>query len=308
MKLGMIAAPEAASFDKAKDLGLSFVEFDCNCAWGGPFDVQPGDLRTDGHALLEKAPFWREQMERTGVEVGAVGRWASQIIHADGTINQDELSQVKALIDLTHEVGAKNYLVSVNYRENLTLYQNITSAIGYLNEIVTYAKQYGTTVSVVNCMMGGNYIRQPELWRLVLPDVPGLKIKYDPSHSFVHGGPNGAYIEEGLGWGDMFGYIHIKGVAQGKAYSEPRSWALMAHMRNEELRPQVMKELSELNRWYDNPPAGMDVINWPAFFSILYKHHYDGLLSIEPHSRTWSGELGEKGLKFTVDYIKKLMW
>ena len=30
MKLGIIASPEAASFDHAKELGLDFVEFDCN--------------------------------------------------------------------------------------------------------------------------------------------------------------------------------------------------------------------------------------------------------------------------------------
>ena len=79
-------------------------------------------------------------------------------------------------------------------------------------------------------------------------------------------------------------------------------------MHNEELRPKVMKEMAENERWYDNPPAGMDVINWPAFFAILYKNHYDGLLSIEPHSRTWSGELGDIGLKYTIDYMKKYMW
>ena len=27
--------------------------------------------------------------------------------------------------------------------------------------------------SIVNCMMGGNYIRTPEQWKLVLSEVPG---------------------------------------------------------------------------------------------------------------------------------------
>lgn len=46
---------------------------------------------------------------------------------------------------------------------------------------------------IVNCMMGGNYIRTPEQWKLVLDEVPGLGIKYDPSHSFVHGGDQGRH-------------------------------------------------------------------------------------------------------------------
>jgi len=305
MKLGMIAQPEAKSFDLAKELGLSFLEFDINCAFGAPFD---SDIRKNGEVMLSRAAELKAEIARTGIEVGAVGRWASQVIDNNGQVIDEEYAQVKALIDLTHELGTKNYLVSVNYNENLTLYQNITAAIRYLNDVVAYAAQYGTTVSIVNCMMGGNYIRQPDLWKLVLPDVPGLKIKYDPSHSFVHGGPNGAYIEEGLGWGDRFGYVHLKGVVQGQAFSEARNWQIMPYMRNEELRPKIMKEMEENNRWYDNPPAGMDVINWPAFFAILYKSHYDGLLSIEPHSRTWSGSLGDIGLKYTIDYMKKFMW
>ena len=32
MKLGIIAPPEAASIDHAKELGLDFVEFDCSSA------------------------------------------------------------------------------------------------------------------------------------------------------------------------------------------------------------------------------------------------------------------------------------
>ena len=307
MKLGMIAFPEAKSFDLAKDLGLSFVEFDINCASGVRVPGAP-DRSKNGEQMLARADEFKAEIARTGIEVGAIGRWASQVIDNNGGIIADEFAQVKALIDLTHELGTKNYLVSVNYNDELTLYQNVSAAIRYLNQVVEYAAQYGTTVSIVNCMMGGNYIRQPDLWKWVLPDVPGLKIKYDPSHSFVHGGPNGAYIEEGLGWGEHFGYVHLKGVVQGQVFSEARNWQIMPYMHNEELRPKVMKEMAENERWYDNPPAGMDVINWPAFFAILYKNHYDGLLSIEPHSRTWSGELGDIGLKYTIDYMKKYMW
>ena len=177
MKLGMIAPPASGSFDQAKDLGLSFLEFDINCRFGAAFDGTGADLRSSGHVMLEHADQWKADIARTGIEVGALGRWASQVIDSNGGVIEEEFSHVKALIDLTHELGTKNYLVSVNYNENLSLYQNISAAIRYLNQVVDYAKQYGTTVCIVNCMMGGNYIRQPEMWKLVLPDVPGLKIK-----------------------------------------------------------------------------------------------------------------------------------
>ena len=61
-------------------------------------------------------------------------------------------------------------------------------------------------------------------------------------------------------------------------------------------------------RHIDDPPAGMDMINWGALLSILRKYNYQGMLSIEPHSATWQGELGEQGLKYTIDYFKKLLF
>jgi sugar phosphate isomerase/epimerase len=58
---------------------------------------------------------------------------------------------------------------------------------------------------------------------------------------------------------------------------------------------------------FDDPPAGLDQTDWGAFFSILYAKNYQGGLSIEPHSQVWKGELGEKGVNFTVNYMKKLL-
>jgi len=33
----------------------------------------------------------------------------------------------------------------------------------------------------------------------------------------------------------------------------------------------------------------------------------NGYLAIEPHSMTWQGEKGEKGVKYTIKYIRDLM-
>ncbi|MBO7222705.1 MAG: hypothetical protein J6V70_01055, partial [Kiritimatiellae bacterium] len=57
----------------------------------------------------------------------------------------------------------------------------------------------------------------------------------------------------------------------------------------------------------DDPPAGLDMINWPAILGLLYAAKYDGTLSIEPHSNTWKGDLGERGLDLTIKYMKSLL-
>ena len=60
-------------------------------------------------------------------------------------------------------------------------------------------------------------------------------------------------------------------------------------------------------RYIDDPPAGIDALDWRRIFSILYARGYDGTLSIEPHSAIWQGELGERGVLFTIDYIRQYM-
>ena len=300
MKLGIIASPEAASFDHAKELGLDFVEFDCNPVsfFGKPTAE-----------LLAKKEEIKEASQRTGVEVGAVGRWASPILDENGEIVPAEWDEVLNVMDFGHFLGAKHYLCSVNYVKELSYYKNITAAIKVLNKIVAAAKERGMECAIVNCMMGGNYIRTPEQWKLVLDEVPGLTIKYDPSHSFVHGGDQGVYLKEAFEWGDRFGYVHIKGVVQMGESNEPNSWKIMGLVKEHpELKDLLFKEFMPAVNHYDNPPAGLDSINWPAFFAILYKQGYDGCLAIEPHSRTWFGEKGDWGVEYTVKYIRSLMF
>ena len=299
MKLGIIVKPEAEGFRHAKELGLDFVEIDLNYPkyWGCPMaEVTP------------KIPELKKAIEETGIEVGSVGRWASWIIDDNGNVIEDEWNEVKAVIDFGAELGASHFLCSVNYNKNLTYYGNITASIKVLRDIVAYSEAKGIKACIVNCMMGDNYIRTPEQWKLVLDEVPGLTIKYDPSHSFVHGGENGAYMKEGMLWGDRFGYVHIKGVIQIGDSKEGDHWS-MKNLAEEipTLAEIAMQQRKDDFKIYDNPPAGIDSINWRGFFATLYQNDYDGYLSIEPHSQTWQGEKGQKGIKYTIKYIRDLM-
>lgn len=299
MKLGIIMPPEAASLKRAKDLGLEFVEFDCN-----PEDFFGLPVKE----LAARQEAIKEASQRTGVEVGAVGRWASRILDKNGDVIPQEWENVLAVMDFGQYLGAKHYLCSVAYVEELSYYKNITAAIKVLNQMVAAAAERGMQCSIVNCMMGGNYIRTPEQWKLVLSEVPGLGIKYDPSHSFVHGGAQGAYLDEALEWGSRIQYVHVKGVIQRGPSEEPTMWAIRdLAAAHPELKGIFQPYFEKPNTVYDNPPAGIDVINWRAFFAILYKYGYDGYLAIEPHSATWRGDKGEKGLKYTIKYIRDLM-
>ena len=91
MKLGIIGAPEAKTLVHAKELGLDFVEFDLNPP---EFFGRPLDEVVKNQNEIKKA------IEETGVEVGAVGRWASHILDENGDVIEAEWSEVKKAIDL----------------------------------------------------------------------------------------------------------------------------------------------------------------------------------------------------------------
>ena len=134
MKLGIIGAPEAKTLVHAKELGLDFVEFDLNPT---EFFGRPLDEVVKNQDEIKKA------IEETGVEVGAVGRWASHILDENGDVIEAEWSEVKKAIDFGAALGAKHYLCSVAYVPQLSYYKNITAAIKVLNQIVSYAKENG---------------------------------------------------------------------------------------------------------------------------------------------------------------------
>ena len=226
---------------------------------------------------------------------------------AKGTYTTDEEFEVVKSIFST---GGIAEVVPMDKMKEIIAINGSSPAFIYLyaKGFIDYAKENGMKCGIVNCMMGGNYIRTPEQWKLVLDEVPGLGIKYDPSHSFVHGGDKGAYLKEGMEWGDKFVYCHVKGVIQYGDSHEPSEWKNRELMvRHPELKDELMGDFAADRRYYDNPPAGIDSINWRAFFAVLYQHDYDGYLAIEPHSMTWQGEKGEKGVKYTIKYIRDLM-
>ena len=128
-------------------------------------------------------------------------------------------------------------------------------------------------IATYNCRWD-NFVCDPMAFTLIHGHVKDLYIKYDPSHCIYAGGD---YLQEARDWAHRFLHVHLKG------------------------------SLVIGGQRYDDPPAGMDQTDWGAFLAILYAKGYDGNLSIEPHSQNWKGELGEKGIDYTIRYFRNLM-
>lgn len=262
MTLGMIENWSEVGFRKVAGLGLGAIEFCYN-------------IGNDPANLLALAGDVRKWSADTAVKVGSVGRWGTDKIAEDGTFLADELRANKTMIDFCSAVGCPVFNTGVNYREALSFLDNCNIATAYLGELVDYGKAQGVRVATYNCHWN-NFVRTPDVWKIIHGKLPDLGLKYDSSHCINSG--SGDYLGEIAEWGKRIYHVHIKGT------------------------------LNINGKHVDDPPAGLDMINWRAEMGYLYAAKYEGMLSIEPHSGVWQGAQGDWGVRFTIDYISKLIY
>ncbi|MBQ7335764.1 MAG: sugar phosphate isomerase/epimerase [Clostridia bacterium] len=226
----------------------------------------------DADALIAAKDDVKVQIARTGIDVSCVGRW-NHSVQENGTLNTEKAAQYRALLDTAAELGAKTFVCGCNYDDSVSLFRNYENAISFFGMLTEHAAGKNIRVAIQNCNWN-NFVVSPEHWKIVLGELKDLYIKFDASHAYNR---NEDYLAQLSDWGERVAHIHIKGTTHAGS------------------------------RKVDDPPAGMDDILWRPLFSILYARHYDGDLSIEPHSATWRGELGDAGVAFTRDFIRGFM-
>ena len=268
MKLGLISYEHTKeNLDKIAALGLDFVEYCVNYS-----DNPEHDKWRSFCGMSDDIAAWCKE---AGLTVGAIGRWGGCKVQPDGSANEVELEADTALIRTAAKLGCGVYNTGCNYIDGLSLYENYTAAISYLERLIAVGKECGVKIATYNCRWN-NYLHSDPAWGVVHGHLKDLGIKYDPSHSRYAQGED--YLTETKRWGNRFAHIHIKG------------------------------SLLVDGERFDDPPAGLDQTNWGAFMAALYASGYDGTLSIEPHSGVWQGKLGDAGLKYTIEYMRKLMF
>lgn len=227
---------------------------------------------SEADALIQAKEDVKAQIARTGIDVSCIGRWNHSVM-SEGKIDLEKQDQYIALLDTAIELGAKTFVCGCNYDDSISRFRNYENAIRFFGALTERAKGTNTRVAIQNCSWH-NYIVSPRDWEIVLGEIPELCIKFDASHAYNRGED---YLAQLHDWGERVAHVHIKGTAYaGK------------------------------NK-VDDPPAGMDDIKWRPLFAVLYARKYNGDLSIEPHSKTWQGELGQAGIMFTKKFIEQFM-
>ena len=227
----------------------------------------------DSYEVLKKAEEIKANSEKYGVIVGSIGRWGMDRIDDDGNIIPEALQHDKNLIDLASIVGCPVFNVGCNFIESKTYYENCQLAIEYFSILLEYAKPKGVKIATYNCDWA-NFVCEEKAWSVVHGALPELGIKYDASHCINRGGD---YLKELRDWGSRVYHFHVKGI------------------------------LYVAGEGFDDPPAGLDQINWGAVMTMLYVNDYNGVLSIEPHSGKWKGAKGQWGVDYTINYMRQFI-
>ncbi len=240
MKLGIIGGESEKDFQYVQSLGLSYIEFCINV----------GQNAFEHAARAEEIAGYSKKY---GVAVSSVGRWGTERLLPDGTVNDEEYRSDLALIDMAAAVGCPVFVCGCNEVKEMSFIDNALLAADYFQKLVDYGAARGVRIAVYNCDWG-NVIFDRRGWDIVLPKVGGLGIKYDTSHCINRGGDT---LQEMLDYGKHFYHFHIKGTVRING------------------------------RHVDDPPAGMDMTPWGAVMDLLYLHDYKAVMSIEPHSSVW---------------------
>ena len=223
----------------------------------------------DAEAFIAAVDDINRNIERTGIQIASVGRW-NALPNVGGKLDTDVYNRMVRTIDAAHRVGAPVFVCGCNQDTEISLFRNYSFAVEYFSRLLEETDKRNMKLAVYNCSWG-NFVHSPAQWEIVLGELPQLMLKYDCSHAYYR---NADYLKELDTWCERVAHFHVKGA------------------------------VSINGKRVDDPPAGMDNIDWRRVFAILYKHGYDAGLSIEPHSATWKGELGEAGVDFTIQYIR----
>lgn len=213
-------------------------------------------------------------MSETGVTVGAIDRAGAEKVDGDGRIIEKELENTVKLIDACELLECPVVSVGCNYVEGVSLLKNVQNAARFFELIARYACEKGVKASVYNSGFN-NFVHSDPVWELILGDIPELYISYDPSNAIYRGQD---YLAQAAKWGGRFAHVRLSG------------------------------SLNIGGKRFDSPPAGLDGTNWGAFVACLYRRGYQGGLSIGQSSEAWSGELGEWGADYAVDYFKRMVF
>ncbi len=282
MQLGLLTAPfETQPLEEvavwAASEGFEVLEVACwpvssgaTRRYAGTSHIDVAKL-TDG-AALELSGRLREK----GLGISALGYYPNPL-HPDRDHREAVIAHLRDVIVAAGRLG-----VGVNTfcggDAALTVDDNWARAQQIWPEIIGFARDHGVSLAFENCPMifsndewpgGHNIAYSPRIWRRILEEWDGaVGINYDPSHLVYQMIDQSRFIAE---FGAHFRHVHAKDLMIDREGLYERG-ILSAGMG-----------------WQVPRMPGLGDVDWPRFFSDLYRAGYDGPVVIEHEDRNFEG-------------------
>lgn len=283
MKLGLLTAPfENTALDQVAEWagghGFSAMEIACWPASGGEKRRYAGTshINVDGLSAAQGRDI-TDMLSGHGIEISGLGYYPNPL-HADAEHRDEVIGHLKKVITAAGTMGVKVVNTFVGGDRTLTVDDNWTRAQAIFDPIVRHAADTGVTLCFENCPMifshdewpgGHNIAYSPKIWRRIFDtwgDAVGMN--FDPSHLIWQFIDQTRFIKE---FGPRMAHVHAKdvmidrdGLYDNGVMSVGMGWQV----------PRL---------------CGLGDVNWPDFFSGLYRAGYDGPVIIEHEDRLFEG-------------------
>ncbi|MFK7792531.1 MAG: sugar phosphate isomerase/epimerase family protein [Devosiaceae bacterium] len=283
MKLGLLTAPfedcdlmDVAAW--AGTNGFSAFEVACWPAAGGEKRRYAGTshINVDGLTASQGADI-TSQLASHGISISGLGYYPNPL-HAETAHRNEVIDHLKKVITGASIMGVKVVNTFIGGDRTLNVDENWARAVEIFTPIVQHAQDAGVTLAFENCPMifsydewpgGHNIAYSPKIWRRIFEqwgDAVGMN--FDPSHLVFQMIDQTRFIKE---FGPHMAHVHAKdlmidrdGLYDNGILSAGMGWQV----------PRL---------------CGLGDVDWPDFFSGLYRVGYDGPVIIEHEDRLFEG-------------------
>lgn len=283
MQLGILTAPFETTplegvADYAASAGFQSLEIACWPQAGAEKRRYAGTAHLPIEDMTQtRASETMAILKSKGLSVSGLGYYPNPL-HADAAHREAVLAHLTRVITAASLMGVKVVNTFLGGDRTLTVDQNWARATEIFAPIVAHARESGVTLAFENCPMifshdewpgGHNIAYSPIIWRRIFDtwgDAVGMN--YDPSHLVWQMIDAARFVRE---FGTRMVHVHAKDLMIDRD-------GLYDH-----------GILSAGMGWQVPRMPGLGEVDWPGFFSTLYRAGYDGPIIIEHEDRTFEG-------------------
>ncbi len=249
-------------------------------------DGNPGDVRfaaKEGFTCLELALFgdtplfdnphvFHNALRSEGIRLAAVSIFGQN--YGDLHKQKEMLERLGRVVELTGTLRAPLVVFGTGSTfPGETDVDKVRAAVDLLRPTVEEAQRMGLKVAFYNCHWE-NVIDRPSAWEVALPLLPGVGVKFDPSHP-----------------------VQLR-----------RDWKAELLAAGPHLMHAHAKDVLEVGgKFVADPNSGLGDIRWESFFGILNHVGYDGTVCIEPHSALYTGPRRHEFLRLSGRYLRQFV-